>query len=157
MTAQPIQAQALFAPFRAIVLTMIAGGTAVQIVDLVSGDYLRGATIGAIIVIGLISWRLATRGAIELAAALLFCSMVVAITLRPGIIDTPMQDKVLEQVAPLRGMTVEELSQARLKTVPLGRVGTPEETAALTWFLLSDDAGYMTGQAVNLTGGLVMW
>jgi NAD(P)-dependent dehydrogenase (short-subunit alcohol dehydrogenase family) len=36
-------------------------------------------------------------------------------------------------------------------------VGTPEETAALTWFLLSDDAGYMTGQAVNLTGGLVMW
>ncbi len=75
----------------------------------------------------------------------------------PGIIDTPMQDKVLEQVAPLRGMTVEELSQARLKTVPLGRVGTPEETAALTWFLLSDDAGYMTGQAVNLTGGLVMW
>jgi NAD(P)-dependent dehydrogenase (short-subunit alcohol dehydrogenase family) len=75
----------------------------------------------------------------------------------PGIIDTPMQDKVLEQVAPLRGMTVEELAQARLKTVPLGRVGTPEETAALTWFLLSDDAGYMTGQAVNLTGGLVMW
>jgi NAD(P)-dependent dehydrogenase (short-subunit alcohol dehydrogenase family) len=75
----------------------------------------------------------------------------------PGIIDTPMQDKVLEQVAPLRGMTVEELAQARLKSVPLGRVGTPEETAALTWFLLSDDAGYMTGQAVNLTGGLVMW
>ncbi len=75
----------------------------------------------------------------------------------PGIIDTPMQDKVLEQIAPLRGMRVEELAQARLKTVPLGRVGTPEETAALTWFLLSDDAGYMTGQAVNLTGGLVMW
>ena len=75
----------------------------------------------------------------------------------PGIIDTPMQDKVLEQVAPLRGMTVEELAVARLKTVPLGRVGTPEETAGLTWFLLSDEAGYMTGQAVNLTGGLVMW
>jgi NAD(P)-dependent dehydrogenase (short-subunit alcohol dehydrogenase family) len=75
----------------------------------------------------------------------------------PGIIDTPMQDKVLEQVAPLRGMTVEELAEARLRTVPLGRVGTPEETAALTWFLLSDEAGYMTGQAINLTGGLVMW
>ncbi|MET0771992.1 MAG: SDR family NAD(P)-dependent oxidoreductase [Candidatus Limnocylindrales bacterium] len=75
----------------------------------------------------------------------------------PGIIDTPMQDKVLEQVAPLRGMTAEELAVGRLKTVPLGRVGTPEETAALTWFLLSDDAAYMTGQAVNLTGGLVMW
>ena len=75
----------------------------------------------------------------------------------PGIIDTPMQDKVLEQVAPLRGMSVAELSEARLRSVPLGRVGTPEESAALIWFLLSDEAGYMTGQAVNLTGGLVMW
>jgi NAD(P)-dependent dehydrogenase (short-subunit alcohol dehydrogenase family) len=75
----------------------------------------------------------------------------------PGIIDTPMQDKVLDEVAPLRGMTVAELAETRLRMVPLGRVGTPKETAALTWFLLSDEAGYMTGQAVNLTGGLVMW
>jgi NAD(P)-dependent dehydrogenase (short-subunit alcohol dehydrogenase family) len=75
----------------------------------------------------------------------------------PGIIDTPMQDKVLAQVAPLRGMTAEELAETRLRPVPLGRVGTPEETAALTWFLLSDEAAYMTGQAINLTGGLVMW
>jgi NAD(P)-dependent dehydrogenase (short-subunit alcohol dehydrogenase family) len=75
----------------------------------------------------------------------------------PGVIDTPMQDKVLEQVAPLRGMTAEELGVARLKTVPLGRVGTAEECAGLIWFLLSDEAGYMTGQAINQTGGLVMW
>lgn len=75
----------------------------------------------------------------------------------PGIIDTPMQDRVLEQVAPLRGMTVEELGEARLRTVPLGRVGTADECAGLIWFLLSDEAGYMTGQAINQTGGLVMW
>ena len=75
----------------------------------------------------------------------------------PGIIDTPMQDKVLEQVAPLRGMTVEELSVARLKTIPLGRAGSADECAGLIWFLLSDEAGYMTGQAINQTGGLVMW
>jgi NAD(P)-dependent dehydrogenase (short-subunit alcohol dehydrogenase family) len=75
----------------------------------------------------------------------------------PGIIDTPMQDRVLDQVAPLRGMTVDELASVRLGTIPLGRAGTPEETASLTWFLLSDEAAYMTGQAVNLTGGLVMW
>lgn len=75
----------------------------------------------------------------------------------PGIIDTPMQDRVLEQVAPLRGMTVDELSAARLRAVPLGRAGTADECAALIWFLLSDEAGYMTGQAINQTGGLVMW
>ena len=67
----------------------------------------------------------------------------------PAIIDTPMQDKVLEQVAPLRGMTVEELTEARNASVPLGRPASPEELAGLIWFLLGEKPGYMTGQAVN--------
>lgn len=75
----------------------------------------------------------------------------------PGIIDTPMQDKVLEQVAPLRGTTAEALSAARLTTVPLGRSASADECAAAIWWLLSDEAAYMTGQAINFTGGLVMW
>ena len=75
----------------------------------------------------------------------------------PGIIDTPMQEKVLADVAAKRGMTVEELATTRNKTVPLGRSASADECAGLIWFLLSDEAGYMTGQAINYTGGLVMW
>ena len=75
----------------------------------------------------------------------------------PGIVDTPMQEEVLERVAPMRGVTVEELALARNKLVPLGRGSSPEECAALIWFLLSDEAAYMTGQAINFTGGLVTW
>jgi NAD(P)-dependent dehydrogenase (short-subunit alcohol dehydrogenase family) len=75
----------------------------------------------------------------------------------PGIIDTPMQDTVLAKIAPMRGMTVDELSTGRLKAVPLGRSASAEECAGVIWFLLSDDAAYMTGQAINHTGGLVMW
>ncbi len=75
----------------------------------------------------------------------------------PGIVDTPMQDRVLADVAAKRGMTVEELSSARNKTVPLGRAASADECAGAIWFLLSDEAGYMTGQAINYTGGLVMW
>ena len=75
----------------------------------------------------------------------------------PGIIDTPMQEKVLAEVAAKRGMTAEELSTARNKTVPLGRSASAEECAGAIWFLLSPAAGYMTGQAINYTGGLVMW
>ena len=75
----------------------------------------------------------------------------------PGIVDTPMQEKVLADVAARRGMTVEELSTARNKTVPLGRSSSADECAGAIWFLLSDAAGYMTGQAINYTGGLVMW
>lgn len=75
----------------------------------------------------------------------------------PGIVDTPMQEKVLAEVAAKRGMTVEELATARNKTVPLGRSASADECAGAIWFLLSDAAGYMTGQAINYTGGLVMW
>ena len=75
----------------------------------------------------------------------------------PAIIDTPMQDEVLEQVAPIRGMTVEELTTARNATVPLGRPASPEELAGLIWFLLGEKPGYMTGQAINYGGGYVTW
>jgi len=75
----------------------------------------------------------------------------------PGIIDTPMQERVLADVAAKRGITVKDLSTARNKTVPLGRAASADECAGAIWFLLSDEAGYMTGQAINYTGGLVMW
>lgn len=75
----------------------------------------------------------------------------------PGIIDTPMQERVLADVAAKRGITVEELSSARNKTVPLGRSASADECAGAIWFLLSDESAYMTGQAINYTGGLVMW
>lgn len=75
----------------------------------------------------------------------------------PGIVDTPMQDTVLAGVAAGRGTTVEELSRQRNRTVPLGRASSAAECAGLVWFLLSDEAAYMTGQAVNFTGGLVTW
>jgi NAD(P)-dependent dehydrogenase (short-subunit alcohol dehydrogenase family) len=75
----------------------------------------------------------------------------------PGIVDTPMQDAVREQVSPLRGIKVEDWDRNRAKAVPLGRASSPDECAALIWFLLSDESAYMTGQAINFTGGLVTW
>jgi NAD(P)-dependent dehydrogenase (short-subunit alcohol dehydrogenase family) len=74
----------------------------------------------------------------------------------PGIVDTPMQDVVLDRIAALRGTTVVELAEARVRTVPLGRTASAAECAGVIWFLLSDAAAYMTGQAVDFTGGLVM-
>lgn len=74
----------------------------------------------------------------------------------PGIVDTPMQEMVLERIAAIRGITVEQLAEARIGTVPLGRTSSADECAGVIWFLLSDAAAYMTGQAINFTGGLVM-
>jgi NAD(P)-dependent dehydrogenase (short-subunit alcohol dehydrogenase family) len=75
----------------------------------------------------------------------------------PGIVDTEMQDNFLEGVAERRGTTAAELDAQRKKLVPLGRGSSAEECASLIWFLLSDQSAYMTGQAINFTGGLVTW
>ncbi|WP_082234341.1 2,4-dienoyl-CoA reductase [Halobacillus massiliensis] len=47
----------------------------------------------------------------------------------------------------------EKAAQRTLKSVPLGRLGTPEEIAGLAKFILSEDAAYMNGEVVTLDGG----
>lgn len=74
----------------------------------------------------------------------------------PGIIDTPMQDAVLAKVAAARGVPIAELVAARNAVVPLNRAASADECASTIWFLLSSESSYMTGQAINVTGGLVM-
>jgi len=75
----------------------------------------------------------------------------------PGIIDTEMQARFLAGVAAERGTTARALDAQRKQGVPLKRGGSAEECAGLIGFLLSDAAAYMTGQALNFTGGLVNW
>jgi NAD(P)-dependent dehydrogenase (short-subunit alcohol dehydrogenase family) len=76
----------------------------------------------------------------------------------PGITDTPMQDKVLEEIGAIRGLAPETLHEQRLKTVVLQQRGCePEAIADGIVFLLSSAARYVTGQALGVDGGLVMY
>ena len=69
----------------------------------------------------------------------------------PGIVaGTPMRKEV-ERQGQTFGLPP---SSERAKTIPLGRLATPEDIAGMVAFLASDEAAYMTGQAVNVTGGL---
>ena len=77
--------------------------------------------------------------------------------LSPGITDTPMQERVLREVSASRGIPYEELAAARLRTVPMGRSAPPSEMAGMVAWLLSDEAAYLTGQVINVDGGMVMW
>jgi 3-oxoacyl-[acyl-carrier protein] reductase len=49
----------------------------------------------------------------------------------------------------------DEYYQARIKEIPLARFGRPEDVAAAAVFLASDDSSYLTGEAININGGLV--
>ncbi len=74
----------------------------------------------------------------------------------PGFVETDMWTKVAREQGALLGMSAEEFTRHRQKTVPLGRMERPEDVAAVIGFLASDRAGYMTGQALSVDGGLVM-
>jgi NAD(P)-dependent dehydrogenase (short-subunit alcohol dehydrogenase family) len=56
---------------------------------------------------------------------------------------------------PLENTTPEELIERGKKTIPLGRVGYPDDMAGLAAFLASADAAYMTGQGVAMNGGRI--
>lgn len=77
--------------------------------------------------------------------------------LSPGITDTPMQSGVLDEVSRSRGIAREDLERSRLATVPMRRTAAPAEIAGWVVWLLSDAARYMTGQVLNVDGGMVMW
>jgi NAD(P)-dependent dehydrogenase (short-subunit alcohol dehydrogenase family) len=75
----------------------------------------------------------------------------------PGIIDTPMQDKLLEVAAGIRGVSPEELSRQRLQRIVLQHEsGRSEDVADGIAFLLSSGARHITGQGLGIDGGLVM-
>ncbi len=74
----------------------------------------------------------------------------------PGFVKTPMQDREVQWEAELRGITPAEVIQDYIYQTPLGRLQTPEDVADVVVFLASDAARFMTGQGVNVTGGVYM-
>lgn len=63
----------------------------------------------------------------------------------PGFIETDMTDVLPEAV-----------KEASISQIPLGRFGQVEDVAAIVTFLASEQAGYITGQVINVDGGMVM-
>lgn len=72
----------------------------------------------------------------------------------PGFVATGMQTREIAWEAELRGITGEEVIADYVRQTPLGRLETPEDVAGVVVFLCSDAARFMTGQAINVTGGV---
>ncbi len=71
----------------------------------------------------------------------------------PGQIGTDLEHWRFELEAKFFGSTVEERRQEMIKTIPMARIGEPSDVANLAAFLASSESSYMTGQAINITGG----
>jgi len=74
----------------------------------------------------------------------------------PGQIHTDLEDWRAPLEASFQSQSVEERNAAVRKTIPLDRVGTPDEVGRVVAFLASEASAYMTGQAINVTGGQLM-
>jgi 3-oxoacyl-[acyl-carrier protein] reductase len=66
-------------------------------------------------------------------------------SIAPGYIATDMTDAMTDQA-----------KETLNSQIPLGRIGSPDDIAAAALFLVSDEAGYITGQTITVDGGMVM-
>lgn len=69
----------------------------------------------------------------------------------PGVTDTAMLDAFMEAAG-----DKEKLRTAFTRAVPMGRLGRPEDLPGAIAFFASDDAGFITGQVLSVSGGLTM-
>jgi NAD(P)-dependent dehydrogenase (short-subunit alcohol dehydrogenase family) len=74
----------------------------------------------------------------------------------PGFVATGMQSREVEWESELRGISREQVVAEYIAQTPLGRLETPEDVADVVVFLCSNQARFMTGQGVNVTGGVYM-
>jgi meso-butanediol dehydrogenase / (S,S)-butanediol dehydrogenase / diacetyl reductase len=74
----------------------------------------------------------------------------------PGFVRTGMQERELVWEAGLRGMTPDTVRDEYVALTPLGRLEQPEDVADAVVFLASDAARFITGEALNVTGGVRM-
>jgi 3-oxoacyl-[acyl-carrier protein] reductase len=74
---------------------------------------------------------------------------VTANAIAPGFVETEMT----AATAARQGLDFEEWKSSIARDIPLGRIGQPEDVAAVASFLCSEDAGYVSGQVIYVNGG----
>jgi meso-butanediol dehydrogenase/(S,S)-butanediol dehydrogenase/diacetyl reductase len=145
-----VNAKGVFLMVRAVLPGMLSRGTG-NIVNIASQAGKRG-------------YKLFTHYCASKAAVIVFTKGValeVAPTVRvnsicPGIVNTEMMEREYAWEEAMTGESKEAIQERWMSGIPMGRFQEPEHIARVALFIASDDASEMTGQAINVTGGMVM-
>lgn len=100
--------------------------------------------------------KFAVVGLTQAMAAELAPHRILVNAVCPGYVQTSMQERELGWEANLRGVSVEEVKHLYIADTPLARLETPEDVARVVVFLASEDANFITGEAINVNGGAWM-
>lgn len=90
------------------------------------------------------------------SAAITLAPDITVNALCPGLVDTDMWKRMDRDWTALQGVAEGEAWRQRVAAIPMGRPQQPEDVAGLALYLASPAADYMTGQAINIDGGLMM-
>jgi len=103
-----------------------------------------------------IAYRSSKAALIMLARSLAMQAAPYGITVNaicPGVTATPMQRNLVEGLQASEGISYEEYTEEREKRIPMGRFTEVSDIADIAEFLLSDNADFITGQAIFVNGG----
>lgn len=131
---------------------MIAGGVRGRIVNIASIAGRSGRADQA-------PYAVAKAGVISVtrSAALALGSHGITVNaVCPGVVDTAMTRRIHDIRSQMAGISPEESLQRMIARIPLGRLADPDDVARAVAFFCSSQAQYITGQALNVCGGMEM-
>lgn len=147
-----VNAKGVYLCTQAVAKVLKAQGESGKIINLASqagknGYRLMGSYVAS---------KHAVLGLTKVAAIELAKDQINVNAVCPGIVETNMKHTEREIGGQLRGLAAEDIEQEDNSQIPLGRTAVPQDIANVVVFLASKYSDYMTGQGINVTGGMTM-